>query len=192
MDKLRETLRFGGILAEEHLELALRAYQCRQLASGEDFLSIGSISREIGFVDEGIIRVYSIGFDGQEVTKYFLRAHQFAVDLESYYNHQPSETSLQAVVPTRLYTISKSAWNRLSEQIPNLYILMKSLTEATLLGKIKDNDFLNYGSAADKYREFIRRYPDLALRVPQQYIASYLKITPQSLSRIRRNFLQKG
>ncbi len=58
-----------------------------------------------------------------------------------------------------------------------------------LLNKIKDNDFLNFRTAADKYREFVKRYPDLALYVPQQYIASYLKITPQSLSRIRKTLV---
>ncbi|MDH5604324.1 MAG: hypothetical protein OEY51_10300 [Cyclobacteriaceae bacterium] len=67
--------------------------------------------------------------------------------------------------------------------------MMESLTEATLLNKIKDNDFLNYGTAKDKYQEFIKRYPDLIREVPQQYIASYLKITPQSLSRIRKTIV---
>jgi hypothetical protein len=70
--------------------------------------------------------------------------------------------------------------------MPTLYIFIKSITEAQLLNKIKDNDFLNFGDAKTKYVEFIKRYPLLLQQVPQQYIASYLKITPQSLSRIRK------
>lgn len=75
------------------------------------------------------------------------------------------------------------------EEIPKFFILSKSLAESALLNKLKDNDFLNFGTATDKYREFLHRYPDLAQQVPQGMIASYLKITPQSLSRIRRQKL---
>jgi hypothetical protein len=60
----------------------------------------------------------------------------------------------------------------------------------TFLNKIKDADFLRFGTAKEKYAEFVRRYPDLALSVPLQYIASYLQITPQSLSRIRKAFVR--
>ncbi|MBO3273152.1 hypothetical protein [Hymenobacter defluvii] len=63
------------------------------------------------------------------------------------------------------------------------------LTEATLLNKIKDNDFLHFGTAKQKYQEFVKRYPDLLLIIPQHYIASYLHITPQLLSRIRKSEL---
>jgi hypothetical protein len=82
---------------------------------------------------------------------------------------------------------SRRDWERLTEKIPKLFILMKSLSEALMLNKLKDLDFLNFGTATDKYKEFLKRHPDLALYVPQQYIASYLKIAPQSLSRIRKN-----
>ena len=72
------------------------------------------------------------------------------------------------------------------EEIPNMFLLMKSLSEAALLNKIRDNDFLSFGTATEKYREFQKRYPDLADTVPLRYIANFLHITPQSLSRIRR------
>lgn len=192
MDGLRKALNFGGFLPHESIDRVLTFVHELPLAPQEDFLPLGGISTRLGFVREGIIRSYALGPDGEDVTKYFVRPHQFVVDLESYYNNQPSEAALQAVVPTTVLTISRSDWNRLSEEIPKLYILMKSLTEATLLNKIKDNDFLNFGTATDKYREFLRRYPDLALQVPQQYIASYLKITPQSLSRIRKKLMREG
>jgi len=71
------------------------------------------------------------------------------------------------------------------------FTLQFCFSESTLLNKIKDNDFLNFGSAKIKYLEFVKRYPALAQQVPQQYIASYLKITPQSLSRIRNELVKK-
>ena len=186
MDTLGAALSFGGFLSTPNIKRVRQAFATRDLATEESLLQIGDVCREVAFVESGILRVFAIDTDGREVTKYFSRAGQFLVELESYYNRTPSENAFQAVVPTRVHTIQQTVWQRLNEDIPQLFILSKSLTEATLLNKLKDNDFLNFGTAQDKYRVFLERYPDLALRVPQQYIASYLKITPQSLSRIRR------
>ncbi|MCB0641562.1 MAG: Crp/Fnr family transcriptional regulator [Phaeodactylibacter sp.] len=190
MDRLRTALSFGGILPESMIERAVEVYHEKHLKPQEFFMKSGQVAHSIGFVNEGILRSYTLDENGEEVTKYFIRQNQFVVHLESYYNLQPTNAAIQAVTDTHLYIIHRSDWERLIEEFPKLFILSKSLSEATLLNKIKDNDFLNYGTALDKYREFLRRYPDLALQVPQQYIASYLKITPQSLSRIRRQLAE--
>lgn len=99
---------------------------------------------------------------------------------------QMSIMDYQAVTPTRLLTIRKSTIEKLSTEIPTLFIFIKSISEVSLLKKLKDNDFLNFRDATTEYRKLVNRYPELVQQVPQQYIASYLKITPQSLSRIRK------
>lgn len=186
MEKLRTVLSFGRILTAKEIDYILGHYELVNLEVNEHFLLFEQISDRIGFVNQGILRAYALDDKGNEITKYFLREGQFAVDLESYYENKPSQNPMQAMTTTEIFTLTRSTWNRLSEEIPKMYILMKSLSEATLLNKIKDNDFLNYGNALDKYKAFLKNYPTLALQVPQQYIASYLKITPQSLSRIRK------
>ncbi len=191
MEKLKTALRFGGILSEESIGEVLRHFEEKHLRPNDHFQQQDKTASRIGFISEGVLRVYSVTRNDEEVTKYFVRQNQFAVNLESYYNGLPSDTAMQAVVPTSLMLIKKTSIEKLSTDIPNFYIFIKSLTEAHLLNKIKDNDFLNYGSAKEKYLEFIKRYPDLALQVPQQHIASYLKITPQSLSRIRHDLSKK-
>ncbi len=178
-NQLQAVLKYGGILTEEDINLVMPAYDIIELNTGEEYLSPGQISDRIGFVDQGILRVYFPIENGTEVTKYFIRANQFGVDIESYYDNKPSAYGMQAVVPTKIYSMTRTTWNRLSEQIPKLYMLVKSLTEVTLLNKIKDNEFLIYGTAKKKYEEFLKRYPDLAKEVPLQHIASYLQITPK-------------
>jgi len=187
MEKLKAALRFGGILSEPLIDKCVEAFEERRYSAQEHFLGLGEIANEVAFVQEGIFRCYAFGKQGEEVTKYFVSENQFMLNLESYYNRAPTESMWQAVVEGHVYVVGRNGWNRLMEEIPNLFILTKSLTEATLLTKLKDNDFLNFGNAQDKYEQFLTRYPELARRVPQQYIASYLKITPQSLSRIRRS-----
>lgn len=186
MEKLQAALGFGGILTKQEVNEITLHFEEKRLKAGADFLSIGRVSNEIAFVTGGVIRAYAVSAEGEEATVYFFREKQFIVDLESYYSRKPTTTAFQAVTNSRILSIKRRAWERLTEKIPRLFILTKSLAEATLLNKLKDNDFLNFGTASGKYKEFIRRYPDLALHIPQQYVASYLKITPQSLSRIRK------
>ena len=186
MEKLKAALSFGGILTKENIDDIISYFDEKELEAGMDFSIFGKVSNEIGFIDTGVVRTYSVNEAGKEVTRYFFRENQFIVDLESYYSRKPSNYPLQAVISSHINYVKRQDWEKLTEKIPQLFILTKSLSEALLLNKLKDIDFLNFGTATDKYREFIKRYPDLALYIPQQYIASYLKITPQSLSRIRK------
>lgn len=191
MEKLKAALGFGGILSREDIDNVAAHFKNRKLKASEHFQGVQKIANEIGFVESGILQGYAIDTNGNVVTKYFVRENQFFMDLESYYSGQPATDAIQAVVNSELSIITFSAFKKLIKEIPNLYIFFKNITETTLLNKIKDNDFLNFGNSKTKYFEFVRRYPTLALQVPQQYIASYLKITPQSLSRIRKELVKK-
>ncbi|MBZ4192612.1 Crp/Fnr family transcriptional regulator [Niabella beijingensis] len=191
MEKLRSVLSFGGILSKDAIEQVAAHFKRRLLKTNDHFQEVHKTAREIAFVENGILRVYAADCNGNEVTKYFIRENQFFVDLESYYTATPATDACQAAVHSELYTVHKSVIEKLSDETPNLYIFIKTLTEASLMNKIKDNDFLNFGDSKTKYLEFVKRYPNLAQQVPQQYIASYLKITPQSLSRIRKELAHK-
>lgn len=190
MQRLKSILRFGAILSDADIEVIASNFKQKQLAASDYFLEIGQIAHEIAFIESGIVRIFKPDQEGNEITKYFFKENQFFVDLESYYSSIPASEAFQAVVETEIYAIHKLVVERLCQEIPNFFIFLKTITEATLLNKIKDNDFLNFGNSKTKYLEFVKRYPQLALQVPQQYIASYLKITPQSLSRIRRELAQ--
>lgn len=190
MEKLKSVLGFGGILTANAIEEISLLFEEDSFKANEIIQDFGKITNKVGFIEEGIIRVYTSGKEG-EVTKYFVRENQFFVDLESYNCSLPCKDAFQAVVNTRVLFLSKKIIDQLTEKVPNFYIYLKTLTEAHLLNKIKDNDFLNYGNAKTKYLEFISRYPSLAQQVPQQHIASYLKITPQSLSRLRNQIVKE-
>ncbi|PWV54349.1 Crp/Fnr family transcriptional regulator [Chitinophaga sp. S165] len=190
MNKLQSALGFGGVLTQEDISRALAHFKYKKLQPGDYFHPINKIANEIAFVEQGVLRVYACDDSGNEITKYFIKENQFGVDLVSYHASKPSKDAFQAAITSEIYVIHKSVIEKLCEEIPNFYIFLKSATEVQLLNKIKDNDFLNFGDAKTKYLEFVNRYPTLAQQVPQQYIASYLKITPQSLSRIRKSLLK--
>lgn len=191
MEKLQSALRFGGILSEHDISALSVHFRRRKLKSREYVQELHEVATDIIFVNNGFLRMFGIDADGTEITKHFVRENQFFANLESYYTKEPSKEAIQAVTDCELFLISFSIWEQSMRDMPNLYILFKSLSEATLLNKIKDNDFLNFGDAKTKYLELLKRYPALVQQVPQQYIASYLKITPQSLSRIRKEVAGK-
>lgn len=192
MEKLKSALSFGGILSEDDIATVASAFQQRALKPEEYFQEFAKRADKIAFVEKGILRVFSTDDQGDNVTKYFVRENQFYANIISYYSAQPATDAIDAVIPCNIFWIHFSAFEKLYAEIPNLNIFFKSISESTLLNKIKDNDFLNFGNAKTKYLEFVRRYPELAQQVPQKYIASYLKITPQSLSRIRNELVKNG
>lgn len=191
MEKLKLALSFGGILSEGDIAIIASAFQHRELKPEEYFQEFGRIADKITFVEHGVLRIFSTDEQGDDATKYFVRGNQFFADMISYYSAQPATDAIQAVMPCRISWIYFSSFEKLYAEIPSLHIFFKSISESTLLNKLKDNDFLNFGNAKTKYLEFMKRYPELAQQVPQQYIASYLKITPQSLSRIRNELVKK-
>jgi len=187
MEMLKSALSFGGILADEDIQLLIADFKHRQVKPGEYLQDLQDIATDIIFVNTGILRLFGVDGKGNGITKHFIKPNQFFANLESYYSKQPATEAIQAVTHGDIYTITFSAFEKHMQIIPNLYIQFKSISESTLLQKIKDNDFLNFGDAKTKYQELLRRYPILIQQVPQQYLASYLKITPQSLSRIRKD-----
>ena len=192
MEKLKSALSFGGILSQNDIDKVASNFSLKKLKASEHFLPLHKVAKEIAFVNSGILQVYGTDLNENDVTKYFIKENQFFASLESYYSAQPTTNAIQAVISCELYATPFTTFEKLYTEIPNLYIFLKSITEATLLNKIKDNDFLNFGDSKTKYIEFVRRYPMLAQKVPQQFIASYLKITPQSLSRIRKGLLKSS
>ena len=188
MENLRKAFSFGGVLSPDDISRVTGHFTRREFRAGEHFFAPGDFTDQIGFVSAGVCRLYLVGRDAaQEATTCFIRPNQFIMDVESFYSNRPTYSGIQAITACELLLIDRQNWLRLSEEIPKLFILSKLLTEAALLNNMKDNDFLHFGTAKQKYQEFLKRYPDLVLNVPQHYIASYLHITPQSLSRIRKS-----
>ncbi|WP_183560525.1 Crp/Fnr family transcriptional regulator [Mucilaginibacter sp. SP1R1] len=183
---LKSALSFGGILSDEDVCTLVSDFKHKKVKAGDYLQEFHEIATDIIFVDNGVLRLFGVDGNGNDITKHFVRQNQFFANLESYYTKQPATEAIQAVVTGDIYTITFAAFEKHMQSMPSLYIQFKNISESTLLQKIKDNDFLNFGDAKTKYLELVRRYPKLVQQVPQQYLASYLKITPQSLSRIRK------
>ncbi|WP_210151394.1 Crp/Fnr family transcriptional regulator [Chryseobacterium scophthalmum] len=147
MEKLVQALSFGGVLSERDIEIVANSFWIKELKSGEYFQESGNTADKIVFVKRGILKVFSTDEKGNDVTKYFIRENRFFADMISYYSAQLAADSIDSVIASKICWISFIVFEKLLHEIPNLLIFFKSVSESTLLNNLKDNDFLNFGSA---------------------------------------------
>jgi len=155
------------------------------LKAGEFLLEEGKVCRHVAFIREGLVRYY-INDDGNERTIYFNKEHEFVCNYMSFIPQVVSDRYIQALEDTRLFIISY-------EKLQNLYAAIRQgerfgrlAIEYVFVTAIKQLGSMYTDPPAIRYQQFLHIYPDLVQRIPQYYIASYVGIKPQSLSRIRK------
>lgn len=159
----------------------------RKVAEGEVLLNEGQLCKEMFFICSGILRIVSQNEKGNKVAYFFLKENQFCSILNSFNNNVPSIEGIEAACDADLVVLKKQKLLNLYEKLPYLKELITGITTQALLDKIEMRNSYLGEDASLRYRNFLLRQPDIALRVSLSDIASYLGITQQSLSRIRKN-----
>lgn len=144
------------------------------------------------FVEKGLLRQYSIDEKGREHILSFAPENWFVTDRESTYFNQPSAYYIQALEESRVVMINEDFIHMLSEKIPSFSDFNNKLLHNHIRHLQNRINLLLSAMAEDRYLQFIEMYPDIFLRVPQTMVASYLGITPESLSRVRKELAQKN
>ena len=145
----------------------------------------GSHALKNGTIKEGCLRTW-VNNDGKEITTQFFFEGDSVASIESFRTNQPSLYSIESIEPCKLRTISQHDFQAALEEIPEL----KKKMEEHLFRRFFQSQQFFYSFLKNKpqqrYEELIKLHPHIIQRVPQHYIASYLGITPVSLSRIRK------
>jgi CRP-like cAMP-binding protein len=170
-------------LAENQIEAA---FTSKTFKEGEELSAPGSINKELFFIADGVLRIVIRNEKGNEVTHYFLKENQFCTILNSFHNQVPAEECIQAACNCEVYRINRTALLNLYKQVPDLQTLINQITQQALIDKINIRNIYLGQDSASRYRLFMNRQADIAHRVSLTDTASYLGITPQSLSRIRK------
>jgi CRP-like cAMP-binding protein len=174
-------------LNQQQIDLILKKSKVLKLKNNEYFSEAGKVSKQFGFIAEGIIRVFRYTAAGEETTKYFIDENNIAVDLNSFDNGIPSTAYLQAISDCTIIVFSKQDWEELLTTIVGLDNIVRKIISKALLQKVVRLSTLVSEDAATRYLSFMDQYPNLVNRIPLSYVASYLGITQSSLSRIRKN-----
>lgn len=186
-DKLISFFQLFRHLPDEDQALITEAFIYKEFHEGDYLFKAVKVCQEYFFILDGILRIVVRNEKGNEVTHYFLKENQFCTILNSFNNLVPAQESIQAACPVKVLSVTKTNLQALYQKIPYLKALIDEIAQKALLDKINlRNAYLGQDSTA-RYNNFLIRQPEIATRVQLTDIASYLGITPQSLSRIRKN-----
>jgi CRP-like cAMP-binding protein len=191
MEPLLNHLRQFGHLSSEDTSLITQHVQTVQLSANAYFLEAGHVCRNIAFIAEGVMRVFFYDRTGHELSRYFIAENQYAVDLQSFNTQTVSSEYIQAVTNCTLLLISRPALTLFEQHIHDWAVISRKITEDALLKKVFAQPYLLGQDATTRYVTFVEQNPALANRIPMMHLASFLGITPQSLSRIRRQVVEK-
>lgn len=141
------------------------------------------------FVTSGCLRTYSVDAKGAEHILNFAVENWWTGDQQSLTTGQPARYYVEAIEKSTLFLFKKEDFERLRREIPRLDEVVNALLYRSFLAsQNRIHAAISY-SAEEKYREFLRLYPAFARRIPQYMVASYLGMTTETLSRIRRHFV---
>lgn len=183
-------LQFGD-LNQQQIDLIKRKVVAKEIRKEEYYHEAGKIPREVIFITEGIMRICYYNNKGLEITKYFIDEHHFLADVDSYNQEIPSAEYVQAVTDCAYLVLSRTAMKELSMTIISWDSIVAKITAKGLAEKVNRISPMMAEDATERYRAFLRNFPNMANRIPLSYLASYLGITQSSLSRIRRNISER-
>lgn len=147
-------------------------------------LEVGEVSRQVYFLDSGLARVFYY-HKGLDVTDYFAMEGQFIGGVESLFTGQPSKKAIQVLENSNVYAITVEALERMSSLHHDVERAGRKMMIFAFLEGQRRIESIRFHEAKERYRELDNKYPGLLNRVPLKFVASYLGITPVSLSRLR-------
>jgi CRP-like cAMP-binding protein len=173
-------------LTDDELKICSKFFFHKRIKKNQFFLQEGEICRNIAFVIKGCMRVYTIDNKGTEHIIQFAISDWWISDLHSYLTEKPATYNIDALQTSEVLLLSKPSREEMLITVPKMERFFRLLQESNYVATHKRiTDSLSI-TAEERYLKFIRTYPAFLEIIPQKQIASYLGITPQSLSRIRK------
>lgn len=178
--------------APEALDALAATCDLRALTKGEHLLRMGDVAGHLFFVASGLLRYYHLDpATGTERTGQFFDQGQVVTDVESFLSGRPAKTSFQAIAPSQVLRLPRGAVLAAYDADHAIERYGRLMVQDALAGSQRRAERLLTLSPEEMYRTFVATRPEVARRVPQYLIASYLGITPEALSRIRGRSVRK-
>ncbi len=184
MKELIEYILQFGNLNKQQIDLIKSKTTEKELRKNDYFIEAGKMFNQVVFILEGVLRICYYNNKGEEITKYFVDENRLVVNP---YKGEPMPEYIQAITDCKLILFSQQDWDELSNTIVGWESITNKIFQKGLIEKMDRRSSLVSEDASTRYLTFLEKFPTLANRVPLSYIASYLGITQQSLSRIRKN-----
>ena len=187
-DIARELARKYSTMTHDELDILENILVPMKFAKGQMILSEGEICKHIYYIEKGLVRQFYFK-KGKEVTEHMAVEGNIVMCIESLFKEEPTSLQVEALEPVLIYALPKARLEEVALHNVNIQILyMKILEESLILSQIHA-DLLRFETAQDRYRKMCKLATQVTLRAPLVYIASYLQMTPETLSRVRSNIV---
>ncbi len=188
---LRTHVRKRVDLTDEEFDVCTKFFIPKKIRRKQFLLQEGEVCKSLTFVTRGCLRSYTVDGAGEEHILQFAVEDWWISDLCSFLSGGSATMNIDAVEDSELLLLEKPARESLLAAVPKFERFFRLLLERHYLASTKRVVDSLSASAKDRYLSFLSMYPAISQRVPQSQIASYLGITPQSLSRIRHEMASK-
>ena len=190
-DVARELARRYSTMTHDELDILESVLVPMKFAKGEIVLAEGDTCQNIYWIVKGLLRQYYYK-NNKELTEYMAAENTIMMSIESLFKEKPSMQIIQALEPTLIYAMPKAELEAVAMRSVNIQILYRKILEESLIISQQRADMLRFESAQDRYQKLVKSAPQLVLRAPLVVIASYLQMTPETLSRVRTAALMEG
>ncbi len=190
IDPLIEYFRQHIDISDHEIHALKELIPIRSFEKNATLLDFGEISTNFYFIIDGLIRMYYI-VDGIEKTAFFYSENNFVSAYESFTKQSPSKFSFQALEGTQVASISIEAAQKILKLHPKFdFIARIAMEEELIICQDIISSFITL-NAEQRYKKLVISKPDIIQRVPQYHLASYLGVSPETLSRIRKRIRSK-
>lgn len=187
-DVARELARQYSTMTLDELDMLEGILVARKYAKGEIILKAGEVCRDINYIDRGLIRQY-YHKHGKEVTEHLGDDHTIFMCIESLFKEEPSNIEVEALETSIIYSLPKAELEKVALHNVNIQLMYRKILEESLILSQVHADLVRFETAQDRYKRMCKIMPQVILRAPLVYIASYLQMTPETLSRVRASTL---
>lgn len=178
-------------LEKEDIKLLMSISSIKNFEPGDILVDLGELNSNVHVVLKGLLRSYVITSSGEDRTVLISKEQMRAVAMNSFMNNGPSDLRIEALEPSKILIINSTKFQVLARTHPSLAQMEKNGMIMHIKDAYERLHLLTVLSPEERYLSFRDNYPDLIQRVPQMYLASYLGVTRESLSRIKARVLKK-
>jgi CRP-like cAMP-binding protein len=161
-------------------------FHLRELAQDEHWIRAGDVTKQMCFIVSGLLRIYYIDQAGNEVNQHFYQAEEVLAPISVMMSNEPCQYYVQALEGSVVLLADSDELFKLGNQDIEWLRLENKIVKTVFLKTVKREAKLLLGNGEQRYKWFLKEYAELATRLPQYHIASFLGITPVSLSRLRK------
>lgn len=174
-------------ITDTEMELVAKYFRVKTVKKKKDFNRIGEVCKDFAFVCKGSLRSYSIDEKGIEHISRIAFENYWIGDLHSFFTSEHSEYAIEAIEDSELLVISFHDLDRIYLEVPVMERFFRKLFVNAYVSTLNRLNSIVSEPVEVRYKNLLKSHPDLFQRMPLNYIASYLGMTPESVSRIRKN-----